>query len=264
MQHALGAELTRMRAATPLVHNITNYVSMEISANALLAVGAAPAMIHAEEEAAEFAAIAGALVINIGTLSPAWVAAMTASAVAANGAGVPWVLDPVAAGATGYRRRVCEGLLAFRPTLIRGNASEILALAGATASGRGVDAGDGVEAAEAAARSLAQETRGLVAVTGPVDFLTDGTEARRIANGAPILTQVTAMGCALSAVSGAFLAGAADRMDAATAALAAYALAGEQAAAVAAGPGSFAPAFLDALAALDAATLDAGARVSQA
>ncbi len=259
-----GARLEAMRRTAPLVHNITNYVAMERMADVLLAAGAAPAMIHAREEAAEFAAIASALTVNIGTLSPPWVEAMAEAAAAARAAGTPWALDPVAAGATAYRRETAARLLALKPDAVRGNASEILALAGGGGAGRGVDAGDEVAAAEAAARALAEETGGVVAVTGPVDFVTDGARAFRIANGHPTMPRLTALGCSLTGVVAAFLAAGGDRLEAAAAALAYYGLAGEIAGKAAEGPGSFAWRFLDALAALDGAALDAGAKVSAA
>lgn len=256
--------LDAMRAAAPLVHNIANYVSMNVMANVLLAAGAAPAMIHARREAAEFAAIASALTVNIGTLSPEWVAAMTEAAGAAQAAGTPWVLDPVAAGATAYRREVSAALLALKPDIVRGNASEVIALSGAAGAGRGVDSGDEVAAAEAAARAVAEATGGVVAVTGAVDFVTDGARALRVANGAPEMTRVTALGCSLTGIVAAFAAAGGDRLEATAAALAYYGLAGERAAAHTAGPGSFAVAFLDELAAVDGAALAEGARIDAA
>lgn len=256
-----GASLARMREAAPLVHNIANYVSMDIMANVLLAAGASPAMVHAREEAAEFASIASALTINIGTISPPWFEAMQQAAHAAGAAGKPWALDPVAVFATGYRRDAAATLVQLSPTLIRGNASEILALAGAEGAGKGADAGDEVAAAENAARSLARSARAVVAVTGPVDFATDGERAFRVANGHPLMPKITALGCALTGVCAAFLAANDDPLEATAAALAYYGLAGELAAEGASGPGSFAPRFLDALHALDAETLDAGARI---
>ena len=143
-----GHHLATMRKTAPLVQNITNYVAMNVMANVMLAAGASPAMVHAIEEAAEFTAFSQALTINIGTLSAPWVASMLASAAKAHAAGVPWVLDPVAAGATTFRRDTAAALLALKPTVIRGNASEILALAGTAARGKGVDAADGVDVAD--------------------------------------------------------------------------------------------------------------------
>lgn len=259
-----GARLTAMRAAAPLIQNITNYVAMNVMANALLAAGASPAMVHAREEAAEFAAIASALTVNIGTLSPDWVASMEAAAEAAVANGKPWVLDPVAVFATSYRAGVGARLAAMKPTLIRGNASEIMALAGEAAGGKGADAGDEVAAAEAGARALAARTGAVVAVTGPVDYVTDGARGYRVANGHALMPKVTALGCSLTGICAAFIATGDNPLSDTAAALAFYGLAGERAAAGASGPGSFAAAFIDELAAVDAAALDAGARISVA
>ena len=257
-----GDHLEAMRAAAPLVHCVTNFVAMTPAANALLAAGASPAMIHAPEEAGAFAGVAGALTVNIGTLDAGWLAGMLAAASGARAAGRPWALDPVAVFASPFRREACASLLAERPTGIRGNASEIRALAGEAAGGRGVDAGDAVEAAADTAAALAERTGAVVAVTGAVDLVTDGARTARIAGGHPLMTRVTAMGCGLTAVLGAYLAAVEDPFEATVAALAHYKLAGERAGAVAAGPGSFQPAFLDALAAVDGAALSGGARVS--
>lgn len=260
-----GQLLTALRAAPPLVQCITNYVAMNIAANVVLAAGASPAMVHAEEEAGEFAAFSGALTINIGTLSPAWVSGMKQAAKAAARNGKPWVLDPVAHYATGFRRESVAALLDLNPAIIRGNASEIIALAGSESRGQGVDSRDPVEQAEGAARSIAAQYGAVVAVTGPVDFVTDGTRAVRISGGSPLMPQITALGCSLTCLTGAFAAVAPDEtFDATVAALAMFAVAGEQAAQEAKGPGSFSWRFLDALAALDGPALDAAARISQA
>ena len=260
-----GKLFAAMRAAPPLVHCITNYVAMNIAANVLLAAGASPAMVHAEEEAGEFATIAGALTINIGTLSANWVKGMQNAARSAARSGKPWVLDPVAHYATGFRRETVARLIDLHPTIIRGNASEIIALSGAESRGQGVDSRDPVEQAEEMARSLARQYGAVVAVTGAVDFVTDGTKASRIAGGSPLMPQVTALGCSLTCLVGAFAATAPEApFDATVAALASFAVAGERAAAQADGPGSFSWRFLDALAGLDAAALDAEARVTSA
>ncbi len=259
----LGHHLAHLRAHPPLVHNITNFVAMNFMANVLLAVGGSPAMVHAREEAAEFAALAQALTVNIGTADPDWGAAMEESAAVMNDLGRPWVLDPVGVAATRFRQDLCARLLALKPGVIRGNASEVLTLAGLAGSARGVDAGDSVDAAMEPARALARATGGIVAVSGPVDFVTDGERGVRVANGHPLMAQVTVMGCSLNGVIAAFCAGQ-PRFEATVAALAAYGLAAEEAARTAQGPGSFQPAFLDALAALTPDALSAGARVSTA
>jgi hydroxyethylthiazole kinase len=263
-QAAAQAELARVRRMTPLVQCITNYVAMNFAANAVIAAGAAPAMVHAAEEAGDFARIANALTINIGTISPHWVEGMRTAATAAREAGVPWLLDPVAVGATPYRNEIAAQLVAMRPDAVRGNASEILALSGAQASGRGVDSGDPVEAAETAARDLSARTGAIVAVTGARDFVTDGERGLRITGGHAFMPRVTAMGCALSAVTGAFLAGAGDRLAAVAGALALFAAAGAVAGRSAAGPGSFQPAFLDALATADERMLGAEVGIGEA
>lgn len=260
-----GFLLTTMRQQRPLVHCITNYVAMNIAANVLLAAGASPAMIHAEQEAEDFAAIAGALTVNIGTLSADWLVGMHAAVRGATGAGRPWVFDPVAHNATSFRSEAAAALVALSPTIIRGNASEIIALSGRTSRGQGVDSRDPVAAAEDAARWIAGERGSVVAVTGAVDFVTDGERAFRIQGGSPLMPQVTALGCSLTCLVGAFAAAfPGNALEAATGALAMFAAAGEKAARQAEGPGSFGWRFLDALASIDGATLDAEARVEPA
>ena len=258
-----GIYLAKMRQTAPLVQNITNYVSMNVMANVMLAAGASPAMVHAREEAAEFAGFTQALTINIGTLSPTWVDAMLAAAEVANTRLIPWVFDPVAAGATAFRRKTSEQIVALRPTIIRGNASEVLALAGAASTGKGVDSRDGVAAAEDGATRLAKASGAVVAVTGPVDFITDGTTAYRVANGHPTMPLITALGCSLTGIVAAFAVGQLP-LEATVAALAYYGLAGETAAETASGPGSFQVAFINALHNMTPDELSADAKVSRA
>jgi hydroxyethylthiazole kinase len=240
-------ELARLRAMNPLVHLLTNEVVQEITANVLLAAGAAPAMIVAEEEAAAFAAISGALLVNVGTLYPARLTVMQQAVAAANQAGVPWTLDPVAVGVLDYRTRACRELLACSPAAIRGNASEIMALAGFSSHGRGVDTTEASEAAVSAAEQLARSTGAIVAVTGATDFITDGTTTWATPWGHPLMTRVVGTGCALSALVAAFTAQAPNRLNAVAAACAVAGLCGERAVASSHGPGSFKAAFLDAL-----------------
>jgi hydroxyethylthiazole kinase len=248
--------------ARPLVHNITNYVVMNNTANALLALGASPAMLHAPEEVEEFVELAQALVINIGTLSPAWVTGMRLAVARANLRGRPWVLDPVGAGATTYRTAVARDLALSGPSVVRGNASEVLSLANATShTTRGVDSTEPAEAALGAARELAQRLGTVVAVTGAVDYVTDGARVVSCHNGHPLMTRVTGMGCTATALIGAFLAVVPDRLVAARAALAVLGVAGELAAARAKGPGTFQVELYDALANLDQATLLARVRL---
>lgn len=250
-----GTLLERLRAESPLVQCITNYVAMDLSANALLALGASPAMVHAREEAAELAGLASGLVLNIGTLSPPWVEAMHDAAQTARGRGRPVVLDPVAVGATRYRRETSEALLETGVDVVRGNASEIRALAGGGAAGRGVDSTDPVEAALEGALHLARTRQTIVAATGERDLVTDGQRVVEVRGGHPIMGRVTAMGCASSGLVGAFTAIADDRFEGTVAALATMKLTGRKAA-FAGGPGSFRVAFLDALYALEPSELD--------
>lgn len=243
----VAKELARVRATAPLVHCMTNEVVQSITANVLLALGASPAMIVAEEEAGDFAAIAGALLVNVGTLYPSRYAAMKLAVQGARRAGKPWILDPVAAGVLAYRTDAMHELLGQAPAAIRGNASEILALAGQSAGGKGVDSTAQSEAALLAAQQLSRRTGALVAVTGAIDFVTDGAATWAVPGGDPLMTRVVGTGCALSAVVAAFASGAPDRLAAVAAACAVMSRAGEIAAAGARGPGSFLPAFLDAL-----------------
>ncbi|MFS4438014.1 hydroxyethylthiazole kinase [Paracoccaceae bacterium GXU_MW_L88] len=260
--HKPSHYLNAMRETAPLVQNLTNYVAMNVMANIMLAAGASPAMAHARREAAEFAGLASALTVNIGTLDEEWAECMEIAAAAAVENEIPWVLDPVAVGATAFRKEVGARLLALRPTIIRGNASEILALSQtAESQGRGADATDSVEAAEEAARALALASKAVVAVTGPVDFVTDGKQAYRIENGDPMMPRITVLGCSLTGIVAAFAA-AASPLEATVAALAYYGAAGEVAAETAKGPASFQVAFIDALYSMTGERLDSMARVS--
>jgi hydroxyethylthiazole kinase len=259
-----GDSLLRLREAKPLVHQITNYVVMNETANATLALGALPVMAHAKEEVEEMAAIAGALVLNIGTLSPHWVDAMLLAGRVANERRIPVVLDPVGVGATRYRTDTAKRILdEVRVTVLRGNAGEVATLVGVAAEVRGVESidagGDPADLAREAGKSL-----GLVAsVTGPVDHVSDGERVIAVENGHPLLASITGTGCMSSAITGCFLAVNADRpLEAAAEALVAFGVAGEDAAAGARGPGSFHVNLYDALAALDPATLDGRARAS--
>lgn len=261
-----GTLLDHLRTTTPLVHCITNGVVTGFTANALLALGAAPAMVDIVGEAGPFATVASGVLVNLGTPQPEQRDAAREAVLAARGAETPWVLDPVAIGMLPIRTALAHELLAGRPTAIRGNASEVLALAGTGEGGRGVDASDSTDAAASAARSLAVSAGSVVAVSGPIDLITDGQRAARIANGDVLLTRVTGGGCALGAVTAAFLGAARgtghDAFEAVVAASLAYTVAAELAADGASGPGSFAVRLLDALSAVDAALLVERARVS--
>ncbi|MYM19835.1 hydroxyethylthiazole kinase [Brevibacterium sp. 5221] len=273
-----------VREGGPLVQCITNTVVQQFAANALLAVGAAPAMLDHEADAADFAHVASALNVNLGTAtSHQLLAADQAIGVMAE-EDKPWVLDPVSVGASAYRTSRIRALTAQRPTAVRGNASEIALLAGAGAGGRGVDSTDSVDAVVGAAARLARDTGGIVAVSGERDAIVaaqgDRAVIARVSGGSSLMPLVIGTGCSLGAVLAAYLA--ASRADEAntratgsdagsvapeerlhndfTAAIAAhahFAAAGHRAALAAAGPGTFAPAFLDALFLLDAEELGA-------
>lgn len=253
---ALHAVIERVRDVGPLVHNITNYVVMNNTANALLAFGASPAMVHATDEVEEFAAISSSLVINIGTLSSDWIAGMRLAALTAGRMGKPWVMDPVGAGATRLRTRTASDLLDLRPTVVRGNASEVLAISGAAAAGKGVDSLNASHEAAGPAAALARARRVVVAITGATDVVTDGDRTVLIEGGHPLMARVTGLGCTATALVGACLAVERDPVLATAAGLAALGAAGKAAAEVAGGPGSLQVALLDMLHALDRETLD--------
>lgn len=258
---AVSASLEAVRRTRPLVHNITNIVVTNVVANALLAIGASPAMVEAGEEVEELAAVADALVVNLGTLSSSWAAAMKLAVASAGHAGTPWTLDPVAVGVLGYRTRLAHELLAAGPAVIRGNAAEVMALAGVAGSAKGVDSLVGTEEARDAADSLARRTGAVVAVTGVVDIVTDGSRRIEVANGDPMMAKVTGTGCVASAIVGAFAAVGDDRLEAVAHGLVVLGVAGELAALRARGPGSFQAELLDGLHGLDAPTLADRARL---
>jgi hydroxyethylthiazole kinase len=259
-----GDALRDLRERKPLIHQITNYVVMNETANATLAIGALPVMAHAIEEVEEMASFAGALVLNIGTLSQAWIDAMLLAGKAANAAGAPVVLDPVGAGATRLRTDTAKRILHdVDVAVVRGNAAEVAALAGIEAEIRGVEsigaAAEGAELARAAARKLGA----VVSVTGPVDHVSDGARTLAVANGDPLLATITGSGCIASALTGCFLA-VAPPLEGAAAALAALGLAGEDAALDAKGPGTFHANLYDALYNLTPRALDDRARIEEA
>lgn len=254
--------LESLRSRKPLIHNITNYVVMNFSANTLLAMGASPVMAHAAEEVEEMVGFAGALVLNIGTLSGPWIEAMLKAGRKANQIGVPVVLDPVGAGATRLRTDTAAQIIeAVKVAVLRGNASEIMALNQAGTTTKGVDSVHRVEDAAQAARHIARAQGCVVAVTGAQDYITDGGQALQVTNGDAMLGQVTGTGCAATAAIGAFLAVESDALQATAAALAFFGLAGEHARRQADAPGSFKVALMDALYTLSPADLDRMARI---
>lgn len=249
--------LAAIRARAPLIHNITNSVVTNTTANALLAVGASPAMVEAAEEVAEFAARADALVINLGTMTAPRAAAIRLAVAAARAAGTPWVLDPVAVGGLAFRTALAHELLTFHPAAIRGNTSEIHSLAGGAGYGRGPESTISADSAPEMARALALRAGCVVAVTGEVDTITDGTRVAALRNGHAMMTRVTGTGCTATAIVGACLAVEPDAFLATAHGLALIGIAGELAAARSRGPGSLQLELLDALYGLDAATIAA-------
>lgn len=261
LSDASARALATLRAEEPLVQAITNRVVTGFTAGALLAVGAAGAMVDIPDEAGPFARIASSLLVNLGSPAAEQRAAMGEAVAAATEAGTPWVLDPVGIGSAPVRTPLAHALSERRPAIIRGNASEILALAGRGSGGRGVDATDRVEDAEEAAHDLARRTGAVVAVSGPIDVVVDGSRTARIAGGHPLLTRVTGGGCALGAVMAAFAGVADDPFEAAVAASAVYGLAAEDAAGRADGPGTFTVLFPDALARIEPDAVREEARI---
>jgi hydroxyethylthiazole kinase len=258
----LWADIAAVRSRSPLVHSITNFVVMNLNANALLAVGASPVMAHAHEEVLDMVAIAQALVVNIGTLDPYWVKSMELALQAASARGLPSVLDPVGAGATAYRNQTLERLLdAASPTVIRGNGSEIMSTAGAAIKTRGVDSSAAANDALGAAQALVDRTKGVVCVSGETDHVLDAQRRwSRLSNGHVWMTRITGVGCSATALVGAFCAVQPDAWRATTAAMALLGVAGELAAerarAAGQGVGSMQALLLDALQLVDEANFE--------
>jgi hydroxyethylthiazole kinase len=244
----IANDLDQIRSTAPLVHNITNYVVMNTTANALLALGASPVMAHAEPEAADMTAIAQSLVINIGTLSNPWIRSMAMAMEQAAQKKIPIVLDPVGVGATAYRTRTALDLIqAVPPTIIRGNGSEIMALAQSNTQTRGVDSTHASDLALASARQLSRDLNCTVCITGEIDYIVSGSSLIQVNNGHAMMAWVTGMGCTATALCGAFAAVSSTPCLAAAHALCVMGLAGEMAGEQAKGPGSFQVHFLDAL-----------------
>lgn len=249
------AALTAVRAGAPLVHNITNNVVQNDTASAIAAIGATQATVHNTEEARDLAMISGAVVVNLGTPDARWTECAHAAVDTATEMGKPWVLDPVAVGLLPYRTALAGDFLAKRPSVIKGNASEIMALAGTGAKPHGADSRHLPDQAVDAAAQLARDSGAVIAVSGAVDIVTDGGTTTRIANGDPMMAQMIGTGCMLGAVVGALLAGGGAILPATVAGMGALAVAGEIAAETATGPGTLRPLLLDALNRLDGETL---------
>ncbi|RJQ80205.1 MAG: hydroxyethylthiazole kinase [Desulfobacteraceae bacterium] len=258
--------LDRIKQRAPLIHNITNLVVMNSSANILLALGASPVMAHSRAEVEEMTAMAGALVLNIGTLQEDWVESMMCAGQKANAVGIPVILDPVGAGATALRTTAVRNIMqACAVAVLRGNASEILSLGAAEIRTKGVDSSVGLsEAGVAAAVEMARTKQCVMAISGQEDCITDGRRVYRVANGQPLMTKVTGIGCGLSAVTAAFCAVAGGDYPAATAAaFAFYGLCADLAIQSSDRPGSFFVAFLDRLYSTGAEEITQGLKVRQ-
>ena len=255
--------LENLKSKKPLIHNITNFVVMNYTANALLACGASPVMAHAHEEVEEMVSFAGALVLNIGTLTPYWIESMIKAGKKANAVHVPIILDPVGSGATKLRTDSAKRLInELSITVVRGNASEVLSLAQKDSKTKGVDSQHSVDDAADAAIRLAKELGTTLAITGATDLVTDGERIHRISNGHELMGIITGTGCTATALIGAFLAVDSDPVEATSTALAFFGLAGEHAASKAKKPGSFQIALLDALFSIEKKQLEGGANIS--
>ncbi len=254
--------LAAVREKKPLIHNITNYVVMNYTANALLAMGASPVMAHAQNEVEDMASFAGALVINIGTLEDDWITSMLKACKKASELNTPIILDPVGSGATALRTNAAKKIIEeSRLSVIRGNASEILSLRHADSKTKGVDSIHSVDEAAQTATVLARELNTALAITGPVDLVTDGERVVRVSNGHPLMGYVTGTGCTATTTIGAFLAVDEDPISATATALAFFGLAGEVAGQKAEAPGSFMIGMLDALYTITPEDLKAGSKI---
>lgn len=247
MEKRLWNYFLKVRKASPLVHNITNYVVMNNTANALLAAGASPIMAHAHSEMKAMVDIASVLVINIGTLDEYWADSMRIAIAQAEALNKPWILDPVGAGATPYRNEILQELLTrFHPSVIRGNASEIMSLAKTASITKGVDSTNTADEAIDAAIQLSIQTGAVICISGSTDHIIDKGKRISLQNGDPLMARITGMGCTATALIGAFCAAAPDQLfEATAAAMAVMGVAGEKAAALASGPGSLQMHFLD-------------------
>jgi hydroxyethylthiazole kinase len=253
---AVAPLVARVKEKSPLVHNITNYVVMNFTANALLSMGASPVMAHAVEEVEDMTSISNALVVNIGTLSRQWVDGMVMAMKRAWTLDKPIVLDPVGVGSTPYRAEVARYLLKEgKPTVIRGNASEILALHQSLRQTKGVDSVNTSEEALSSARALARQYDCVVCVSGATDYIVNDAETVAVHNGHRMMTMVTGLGCAATALIGAFMAVEAAPILATAGAMTAMGIAGAQAAELSRGPGGFQAAFLDSLYQLNTDTM---------
>jgi len=258
--------LKMVREKRPMIHHLTNLVVTNLTANVTLCLGAAPVMAPCVREVEQMVSYAGVLLLNPGTLDEALVESMLTAGRKANQLGVPVVLDPVGAGATDLRTEAAKTILKeIKLSVLRGNAGEVLTLAGAGGKVRGVDSMEEMGERDQAVQEFAREQDFCVAVTGPADLVCDGKRMLRVSNGHPILSQVTGTGCSATTAIAAFLAVAKERpLEATASALSAFGLAAELAAGKSGGPGTFVPQLLDSLAALDEPAILAGAKIEEA
>ncbi|XP_059652293.1 hydroxyethylthiazole kinase [Cornus florida] len=249
--------LSTVRQRSPLIQCITNFVSMDLMANTLLSAGASPAMIHSLQEIPDFTPHADAVCVNVGTLTADWLPAMKSAAELANQSGKPWVLDPVAAGASGFRLKACLELVGLKPTVIRGNGSEIIALSNASVGAtKGVDSSHESTSAVEAAKSLSKASGCIVAVSGAVDVITDGERVIGAQNGVALLQKITATGCSVTALIAAFVAiDPLHAFEATVSALSIFGIAGEIGMNMAKGPASLRMHLIDSLYGLDQVTV---------
>jgi len=256
--------LKKIRESKPLIHNITNFVVMNFTANVLLALGASPVMAHADNEVEEMVDHAAALVLNIGTLTDSWISTMIKAGRRASSLGKPIILDPVGAGATQLRTNAVKAIQAQTwVSIIRGNASEILSLAGNNTAVKGVDSINSINEAIEASAILARELGTTLAITGQSDLVTDGRRSFRIEGGHALMPYVTGTGCAATAVVGAFHAVDKDPVSAAATGLSFFGIAGETAGQQAAGPGTFMIHLLDALYTLTPEEVESRSRIEK-
>jgi hydroxyethylthiazole kinase len=260
----LGKTFAKLKEQKPLVHHITNFVVMNDTANVTLHLGALPVMAHAAEEVSDMQSVAGALVLNLGTLTPTWIESMRLAGEAANKRSTPVILDPVGAGATPFRTATAKQLITeLEVTAVRGNAGEIGALMGRGGEVRGVESTGTLEDPAAVAKEAARAWGAVVAITGKRDLISDGKRVLAIENGHEWLTTLTGTGCMATTAVACFTAVESDALMAAAGALAAYGLAAERAAERAEGPASFKVAFFDELYALTPTDIEEGAKVAE-
>lgn len=256
-------DLTALRAKRPLIHSITNFVVMNETANATLCIGALPVMAHAIQEVEEMVGMAGALVLNIGTLEPEWIDAMGLAGKRANQLGVPVILDPVGVGATKFRTESARRLIeSVKVSILRGNAAEVAALAGMSAEIRGVESISTGVFSDDTVRSFAATFGCTVAITGPTDFVSDGKRLAKIRNGDAMMSKVVGTGCISNVIVASFAAVEKDAFTAAVGGLTAYGIAGEIAGKAAPEkPGTFHSELYNALYSLSVEDLKAHGRI---